>query len=505
VTGVTLLSRVAGFGREAVVAAVFGAGEAVDSYLVAQSVPNVVIALMATAVVTSTLPTLSARIAQGDRAGAQRTFNTMATLALAFVLVATAVMHVAAAWLVRALAPGFDPALQAATVELTRIVLLATLLVAATNLLTGLLHANGRLIWPAAEGLPFNAVVVAGALVAGEAFGVVALAWAFVIGSAARLGVQLLGLRGTGARLRPSLRVRDPGVRRAAGLLPTVVISHTIANVNNLIDRVVGSGLGPGSIAALGFGHRLVSLPQGLLTQSVLVVLYPSLSRRLTTGGADEAGSLLARGAATLTLVLVPIASLLAVDAPSVVDLVYARGSFGRDDVRLTAAAVRGFAAGLVFGAWRDVALRGLYALGDRRWPLVAAAIGAAVNAGGNLLLADPLGVTGLALATSLSQLAAASVAVVALRRSAAGSAPTATRSAVVLAAAAAAGGLVMAATAWVLPASTAPSALIARLAAVGSAGAAVMWAIVARCDRPTIQPVLALATGVVHRLRHRR
>lgn len=494
VTAITLVSRITGFLRETVIAAVFGAGDDVDRYLVAQSIPNVVIALIATAVVTSMVPTLSARVAAGDRAGADRTFGTLATMVLLALVPGTALLAWAAPAVVAVLAPGFDEVGRAATVGLTRTVLLATIAVAAANLLTGLLHAHGRLVWPSLEGLPFNAVMIAATLLLGATLGIEVLAAAFVVGSVARLGLQLLGLRGTGVRLRPSLDRREPGVATALSILPTVVLSHVIANVNNVVDRVAGSALAAGSIAALGFGHRLVALPQGLLAQSLIVVLYPSLNRRLATEGPAAAADLLRRGSVTLAVVLLPVASLLAVEAEAAVRLVYARGSFDAEDVALTSAAVRAFAPGLVLSGIRDLALRGLYSVGDRSSPLVAAGVGAAVNVAGNLVLGPRLGVAGIALATTLSQLVSMVLAVRALRhRLPADGKQRSRRPWPAVAGAGALGLLTMAGMAAVMPEASSTGHLIGRLAAVGVVGGAVQLAVLLAVDRTALADLRAL------------
>jgi putative peptidoglycan lipid II flippase len=417
IAAVTALSRIGGFLREAAVAAVFGAGAEVDSFLVAQSVPNVLIALLSTAVVTSALPALTHRVACGDSDGATRTFNAVATTVLLGLVPVTFLLFLAAPLVVRLLAPGFGVEQTSVAAHLARIVLVSTVVVAATNLLSALLHAHRRHVWPSLEGLPFNAVMITAALVLGPVIGVEALAIGFVAGSIARLGVQLLGLRGTQVRLRPRLDLRDPGLRESFALLPTVAISHVASNINHVVDRLVASTLRTGTIAAIGFGHRLATLPHGLLSHALIQVLYPTLSARLATDGPGAAGDLLRRGTVTLSIVLVPVAALLAVESTTIVTLVYGRGRFDADDVALTAAALLAFAPGLAFTGVRDVALRGLYGLSDRRSPIIAAVTGAGVNIIGDVTLGPTFGVTGLALATSASQAVSCAVAFSALRR----------------------------------------------------------------------------------------
>lgn len=475
IAGITALSRVGGFLREAVIAGVFGASAGVDSYLVAQSIPNVIIALLSTAVVTSMLPALTEDVARGERPAADRTFSTVGTVVILALVPATVLLIIAAPAVVRLLAPGFPAEQVVLTVRLARIVLLATLLVAATNLLTAMLHAHRRHVWPSLEGLPFNAVMIGAALVLGPVLGVEALAIGFVVGSGARLVLQVAGLRGTRVRLAPRLDWSEPGVRRAFGLLPTVLLSHTVSNVNHIVDRVVASTLRAGSIAALGFGHRLVTLPHGLLSQALIQVLYPSLSARIATEGAQAGARLLRRGTVMLTLVLAPIALLLTVESATIVSVVYGRGRFGAQDVTLTAAALAAFAPGLVFAGVRDVALRGLYAVNDRRMPVIAALAGAAANIAGDVTLGPLLGVTGLALATSGSQAVSCVAALRGLARDRGGLRLRGlVRSLAPVAGAATLAAVAMIGVGQWWPAATSTVAGLVRLGAVGAAGVAV-------------------------------
>jgi hypothetical protein len=149
---------VLGLVREAVYAAVFGAGAQLDAFLVAQGVPNVAVSLIATAVVTSSIPTLAAGLRRGERERVDRTFSTLFTAALA---VASVGLALVAEPFVRLTAPGFDAEQVALTVKLARILLLASVLVAAMNLITGLLQAHREFFWPAIVGLPFSDDVTA--------------------------------------------------------------------------------------------------------------------------------------------------------------------------------------------------------------------------------------------------------------------------------------------------------------------------------------------------------
>jgi putative peptidoglycan lipid II flippase len=400
----TALSRLLGFVREAVFAAIFGASGDLDAYYVALGGPNLIIALASTAAVTTSVPVLSRLVAEGDPERAGRTWGSVFVVVTATVALGAAVLAVFAEQVVRVTAPGFPAERADLAAELMRIVLVGAVLVAVTNLVTGLLQSHRHFFWPAIVGVPFNLVLIAAALLFGGDSGVYAIAVGFVVGSFARVVVQLPGLRRVHAQPRLGLQLRDPYVRTALTLAPLVLIGHAISSVNTLVDRLVASTQVEGTISALNYGYRLVLLPYGLVAVALLQAMYPALggSRRLgaPTG---ELHMLVRSGFGALGLLLVPAAVALLVLRDPLVELAYERGAFDSQSASLTAAAVGGYALGLLFLAWRELIARAFYAAQDARTPVMAALAGMIVNVVGDVTLGVRYGVRGLAASTTLA------------------------------------------------------------------------------------------------------
>lgn len=417
VAGLTLGSQLLGLLRDVTVAAVFGVDATLDAYLVAQGLMNLVLALMAGAVAKAVVPTVARAVADGEPRRGQRSVRVALTVTVLVLGTASALMALLAPAVVALLAPGFDAATTATAVDLTRVVLLAAVLVAATNVLAGTAQGHRRFGWAAAQGIPFNVTVIAAALVFGPVFGVTALAVAFVVGSALRLVLQLPPLLAVGQSFRPSLDVRDPGFREMARLVPPLLVGSAIGQVNSLVDRAVGSTVGEGAIAALSYGWHLVGLADTLVVATVATTLYPALAAAARPGRAGELQDLLRRGSGVLLVLVTPVALVLALAAGPVVDLLLGRGDFGAEAVALTALAVTGYAAGLPALALREPATRAFYALGDSRTPVVLALAGMAVNVVGDLTLGVRFGIPGLAASTSLSLALVAALTLWRLRR----------------------------------------------------------------------------------------
>lgn len=413
----TALSQLLGFVRDAVIAAVYGIDAALDAYLVAQGLMNLVLALVAGAMARSIVPPVSRAAAAGDVPRATRTVQTALTVTVSVLLAGSVVMFVAAELVVTILAPGFDADTAERAADLTRIVLASTVFIAATNILAAAAQAHGRFFHSGVQGVPFNLVMIAAAAWFGSEHGVRALAVGFVVGSAARFAVQLPAVRAAGLRLRPRLALTDPDFREVMRLAPPMLVGTAVVNVNTIVDRAVGSAQGEGVIAALSFGWRIVTLADTLLVVTVAAALYPAFSAVGTPERRHELRGLVGRALSVMLVLLAPVVALLVVAAEPIVRLVFGRGDFGDTAVRLTSTAVVAYAVSAVGIGVRSISSRACFAVGDSRTPVLVAVVSMGVNIVGDLTLGVAYGIPGLAASTSLSLLVGALLLVVLLGR----------------------------------------------------------------------------------------
>lgn len=406
-----------GLVRDLSIAVVFGAGREVDAFLVAQGLMNLVLGLITGALAKAAIPVMARAVDDGRAEAGMASVRAALGLACLVLTVGAGAVWVGAEGVVALLAPGFDAPTRALAVELSRIVLVATVLVTATNLLAGAGQALGRFGPAALQSLGFNAVMIVAAAVAGPVFGATALAWGFVLGSAVRLLLQLIPLRATGLSAFPTLRLRDEGLREMLTLVPALVVGSALSSVNTLVDRGVASTLGPGAVSAVNFAGRLSSTVDLLLVATLLAALYPRLAAAVTPQRRAELRDLVARGVGVLAVVLVPIGTGMALAATPLVRLVYGYGAFDDTAIALTASAAAVFALGIPVLAVREVVARTCYALGDGTVPVVSAVVGVVVNVVGDLLLAPVYGVAGIAAATVASAAVAAGVTLAGLHR----------------------------------------------------------------------------------------
>ncbi len=399
--GLTLLSRLMGYFRDTMVALRFGASATTDAYLIAFTLPSYLVGIISGAINAVLLPQVARRLAQDDQSGAWRLvmgavgWVTIATLALVGLLelLAPVVLHL--------LAPGFRPPELALAVSLARILLFYVFFSSLAYLFGAVLNAHHRFVYAAlAPSLMSGAAVAVMLFMAHPPIHLVALA--LLVGSVLQLLVQLLPLLGQGLRYLAWPRLADPGVRHMVRLSVPTFASNSVGSGNVMIDRIFGSTLATGSIAALAFADRVVQVPFGVFGAAVSTALFPRFAEALESKQPERLVRAFAGGVRLIVLITFPVAALMLFLAPPLIDLLFRHGAFTQQAANLTALCLRAYALALIPYSLNMVMMRVYYSL-ERTAELALLGVGMlALNAIGDAILVRLMGAPGIALATVL-------------------------------------------------------------------------------------------------------
>ncbi|MBR1219694.1 murein biosynthesis integral membrane protein MurJ [Bradyrhizobium sp. U87765 SZCCT0131] len=406
VGGYTLLSRLTGFARDIMLAAILGAGPVADAFFVALRLPNHFRAIFAEGAFNAAFVPAYAHVHGGRGEAAARLFaDRIFTL-----LFVSQVVLLVVAWLfmpqaMSLLAPGFseDPAQRALAIELTRITFPYLLLITLVTLYGGMLNVMHRFASAAAAPIFLNLAMMA----------TLALAAFFPsAGHAAAWGVLISGflqyflLAGDVARhggLPKFTRLRlDEDVRAFFGALGPATLGSMGTQVALFADTIIATFLPAGALSALYYADRLNQLPIGVIGIAIGTVLLPDMSRRLTSS--DHAGAMaIQRRAFEFTLLFsVPFVAAFLTVSDVIMRAMFARGAFTSADAAAAAATLAAYAVGLVPFVLIRSAVATFYARKDTATPVKAALTGVAVNVVLKIALVGSLAQIGLALATAV-------------------------------------------------------------------------------------------------------
>jgi putative peptidoglycan lipid II flippase len=421
----TLASRITGFVRDMLVAAVLGATAIADAYVAAFLIPNLFRRLIGEGAFNAAyVPIFARRQAEGGPQSAEQ----FAEAALSVFLGLGLVILLAAEFLMPAIigvvAPGFSgsPGKFNDAVAFGRIVFPFVAVILIVAVFTGTLNALGRFAIAAWAPVLLNIFLIAALIYAltngmrGTREAGFILVWT-VLGAGI---VNLIIVGGTvwfaGYRLLPHIPRFDADIRRLMLLaLPGIAIAGA-GHVNVVVAAQLSSGI-PSAVSWLYFAERIFQLPLGFVAAAIGVVLLPAVSRSLAEGDSRSAREAESRALEFALLVTLPAAVALGLLAKPIVSILYERGAFMAADANAVAAVLRALAFGLPAFVMVKVLLPAFLAREDMKGPLIAALSGVIINVIVALALLPSLGPVAAAIGVSASAIVNALLLYVLLMR----------------------------------------------------------------------------------------
>jgi putative peptidoglycan lipid II flippase len=407
VSGMTLISRVFGFVRDAVIARAFGAGLYTDAFFVAFRLPNLLRRVFAEGAFSQAfVPILAEYKSRSSEQQTRDLVDHVASLLAVALFVVTLLGVLAAPLIIYITAPGFSafPTKFALTVALLRITFPYILFISLTSLAGSILNTYGRFAIPAFTPTLLNFSFIAFALWLAPYFDppVMALAWAVLAGGALQLAFQVPYLRRIGMLPRPRLQLRHPGVWRIVRQMGPAIFGVSIGQISLLINTIFASYLATGSVSWLYYADRLMEFPTGVLGVALGTILLPSLAKSFAEKSAAEYSRLLDWGLRLTLLLALPSALGLALLAVPLIATLFQHGAFDRHDVMMTGQALVAYSLGLVGLIVVKVLAPGFYARQDIRTPVKIGIVTLVLTQVMNLMFIYPLAHAGLALAIGL-------------------------------------------------------------------------------------------------------
>ena len=428
----TLVSRITGFLRIVLLAAILGAALS-SSFTVANQLPNMVAALVLEATFTAIFVPVLARAERDDADGGAAFVRRLVTLATALLLLTT-VLSVAAAPLLVRLMLGSDPQVnEPLTTAFAYLLLPQIIFYGLTSVYMAILN-NRNVFGPPAWAPVLNNVVAiitlcVYVLVPGELSidpvemgnaKLLVLGIGTTLGVVAQAGILLYSLRQHRVDLRPLWGI-DDRLKKFGTMAVAMMLYVLISQIGLIVGNEIASHAAASGPAIYNYAWLLLQLPFGMIGVTVLTVVMPRLSRNAAAN--DNPAVLADFSLATrLTMVtLIPIVAFMTVGGPAIGSALFAYGNFGATDAGYLGMAITLSAFTLIPYSMLLLELRVFYAREQPWIPIVLIVVITVVKIVGSLiaphLTDDRELVAGyLGLANGLGFLAGATVGYVLLR-----------------------------------------------------------------------------------------
>jgi len=376
--GFAILSKLLALVRDRLLAGNFGAGLELDIYYAAFRVPDFIFISLASLVASAVLiPFFIEKL--GDKKEARRFFNSVFTVFFAAIVLVSVIVFFLMPKLAPLVVPGFDAASQEMTVLLSRIMLLSPILLGLSGLFASVTQALRRFFVYALTPILYNAGIIFGIVFLYPTFGMPGLAYGVVLGALLHFVIQLPVLVRNGFIPRFSLSIDFEGLKNVLVLSLPRTFALSANHLVILIFIAMASLIAEGSIAVFNLSFNLQSVPLSVIGISYSVAAFPTLAYLLSNGKHKAFVDQILTAARHILFWSLPITVLFIVLRAQIVRSIFGTGEFGWAETRLTAAALALFAFSVAAQSLVLLFVRGYYAAGYTKKPLlvnVSSAVG---------------------------------------------------------------------------------------------------------------------------------
>jgi putative peptidoglycan lipid II flippase len=403
----TLASRLLGFLRDSMIAALLGTGPIADAFLVAFQLVNVIRRLLTEGALNAALVPVWLRLreTEGEAAASRFAGGVLGTIS-AVLFACTVLMGLSMPLVITALAPGFSGSdtLRYA-VDDARLMLPYLAFAGPTTVLLALASARGRFLLTAFSPLLFNValiVVMLALILAGTDAPRVALALAATVGAAGFVQLLVLVMRQGGQRVASPLRFSfDADMRGFLAQAAPGMVASSGPQLFAVAGAIIASA-SPSAVSWLYFANRLIELPLGIVGVAMGTVMIPELTRAVR--GGDKGGIAHAESRAfelAVGLALPATLGLIALREP-IVRLLFEHGAFSATDTAATSGALLWLALALPAHVLVKALSPAFFAREDTLAPLSATLKGFVVAIASAVLLGYLFGASGIAAGIAL-------------------------------------------------------------------------------------------------------
>ena len=403
---ITLAGKVLGLFRDHLMAVHYGtAGMEAKAFYTASRIPRVFFdVVFASAIAACFIPVFSEIMTKKGKKEAFRFGGNFLSVMGLLTAVLTVLGILLAEPLVALFAGGYDDQTAALAVSLTRMMFPTVLFTGVAFSFVGILQAMDRFNVPALISVVSNLVIIGYFYFLDEDYGIYGLAAAYLVGWLLQALVQVPSLRQVGFRYHPDFFFRSEGMRRAFALMGPVMVSTWVQPINLTINSRFGSYLYDGAgVSAMEYSTNLYLVIAGVFILSITNVIFPKLSRLTAQHQQAAFQDTLRQTVHSSLFFVMPMAAGLMLLARPLVSFLYGGGAFDEFSVSITSETLVWVSLGMVGYALQNILSRSYFAKQEGRAPLIAGGVSILANLGLCMVLTQPLGVTGLAISSTVS------------------------------------------------------------------------------------------------------
>ncbi|PIP87065.1 hypothetical protein COW81_02135 [Candidatus Campbellbacteria bacterium CG22_combo_CG10-13_8_21_14_all_36_13] len=372
----TLISQILGLVRDRLLAHSFGAGETLDLYYAAFRLPDLILIIAGSIVSISVIVPILIQQMNIGYEKSKKFIDSIFTFFLISIVAVCIIAFFVSPYILKILFPGFV-GLESFSdlVLLTRVFLLSPLLLGISSLFAGIVQAYKRFFVYAMAPILYNVGIIMGITLLYPMLGILGLGVGVVFGAFLHMFIQSFAV--SEKKMLPKITTSIDWKSVKNVILPSIPRSFTLSITSIVILFLLGfaSLLREGTITIFNLAFNLQSVPLGIIGVSYSLAAFPMLSELFVKGEKNEFIEKIEAAARHIVFWSLPVLTLFIVLRAQIVRTILGSGEFTWSATRLTAATVAIFSISVFAQSLILLFVRGYYATGDTKKPLIFAVI----------------------------------------------------------------------------------------------------------------------------------
>lgn len=387
VMGLTLVGKIVSLIRDILIAAEYGTSFEADAYNISYAIVILFFGLANAAIYNTILPFMTEELKKGEKSF----FSFLNNILGGLVIISTIFIMIVfsfADFFVNLVAPEISFRTHELTINLTRILIVSLIFLTLNSVFNAVLRIYEKYYLPSIGALLFSIPSLV-FLVFYTETGIFGLSIATVFGFLLQTSVQIPFIIKTGFRFTLKFNFLDKRLRKIVFLMPPIIMSSGVVQINTIVDTIFASTFGEGSITILTLASKVNGIVFTVIGTSLLSIFYPILTKKFAEKNMHSVVSKINETFSLIILLILPISILVIIFNEEIIKILFMRNEFNEDSSKLTALVLIGYTVGLVFFVLRDLLVFSFYANKDMKTPLVISIISIIVNIALNFIFTN--------------------------------------------------------------------------------------------------------------------
>lgn len=413
---ITIFTKIFGLGRWILLSYFYGTGPVADAFLIAFFIPSLMLSGITLGIGTGFIPVYNEiRLKAGSEKADDFTNNLVNIVGIAAFLVSI-VGVIFTEPLVKLFASGFEGIVLEEAIFFTRTLLMTMMFSAIAGVYKGLLQIKSYFVITVSHTIILNLTIMF-SIYLSSIYGYKILGVGAAVGMVIQYIIFLPALKASGYKYNFSFNVKDKYVKKVILMTLPILAGVLVNEINLVIDRNIASSISEGAISALNYSSDIQDFVTGVIIVSIITVTFPKMSELAAKKDMANLTKVMGDSISNMLFLVIPATIGIMVFSKPIIRLLFGRGVFDEAAVLMTAKTLFYYSIGFIGIGIRELISRVFYSVNNTKTPVYNSIIMVFINIVLNIILSKTMGISGLALATSIANTIGAVLMHISLRK----------------------------------------------------------------------------------------